>query len=80
MENWIAGGGVIGLFTFAGFLLLRLVHIINNQISRVNLEIEKWKEEKKEMVLSNERCERRVSVLIEALRISGVSIPSEVWD
>lgn len=79
MESWLAGGGFVGLLAFSGFLLVRLVHIINNQIARVNFEIEKWKEEKESILLSNARCEKRVSILIEALRASGVSIPSEVW-
>jgi hypothetical protein len=69
LEQALGGSGIIALFSAVSFLGFRLLHVLNKQMDRDDV-----------LRNMNERCERRLSIIVGVAHKHGWVFPPEFWE
>ena len=78
LSQWVAGGGVLGLFAVVVYLVIQLIGA--NRMSRTQL-IDPLRKRCEALEAENARCDRRLEMLVEAIRRDGrIQIPQEFFN
>lgn len=81
MSNWVAGGGVAGLFSVALVLIWRLVRLGVDQEDRLlrpaYRRIDELQQRVEFLEEAQRRCQRERADYLYLLRTNGIAIPKE---